>query len=465
MSRPAQGFCSVVCAIAIALGGGCGPSRNTQDEALFDPHEACLAEQERLRAEKDEKVGAAETELGIIKDDLETLRRHAERVTEELVASRKTAEAQLEAIKGYQGLVAARDQEIRELKAGPLQNGDEDLAAQLLRQKEREIQTLRAEVVRLEKGEPRPDRKELPGIVKVAPDVDLDRPVADVDGDILTRRELAEYLYADLATRQLLDPFVNRHLVLRAAARAGMTVNEAEVEAFVVREVLEQIKRSGSEAAWLEQLAEVGFDRRGWESRLRYQARPMLLLGRLVERERETISGRAAFEKRIQALYEQAYSVRVSGRHILIAVPQNAPQSEVHKAQRAAEQVYQLLLQGHSFADLAQKYSQDRDTGRLGGYMGEFEREALADRPELEEPFFRTLPEGRPSQPIRTRLGFHLLLVDQRRTPQRALDESLRRELAERLRGEPATPEEQAAVINRLRAQARIRTMLGISND
>lgn len=464
MSRPAQGFCSIVCALAVAL-GGCTSTRSTDPE-LFDPHESCIAEQDRLRAEREEVELKLKAELHTLQDDLQVLRRHAERLAEELAASRETSTRLQTGVDAAMGLIRARDQELIDLKRRLEDPGraeaQGDLAAQLLIQKDKEIRELREELVRIKAGEERV----IPEAVRkgIVPSIDLDQPVATVDGQVLTRRDLAEYMYGDLATKQLVDPFVNRHLVLRAANRLGITVTDAECEAFVAREVLDQVKQAGSEPAWLERLAQMGYDRRGWESRLRYQARPMLLLFRLVERERETTTGRELFEQRIRQAFEQTHSTRVSGRHILFALPPQPNADQVARAQQQAKQVLQMLAQGMSFADLAQRYSQDPDTRRLGGYLGEFERDKLADLPELNDAFF-TLPEGRPSQPIRTRLGFHLALVDERRAPQRGLDEAMRRELAERLRGEPPSPEEQAAVINRLRREAQIRTMLGISND
>ena len=458
MSRPAQEFLCLIAAGALLCAGCAGSA----DPDPFDPHEPCQEEMAAIKAEKDDQLQTVRRELAVAQDDMELLRRHAERQERELQASRETTQEQQQAVEALQAMVRARDAELIELRGSAVPTppeGELQGAMELLRQKDLQIKRLQDELVRREGGTPREVPPEVEQGVRLA-SVDLDLPVARVDEHTFSRRDLAEYLYADLANQSLLDLFLNRHLVLRAAARQGIVVSDVDAEAWVANQVLAQVHEASGEANWEQRLQEMGWTRRAWEARLRYQARPMLALDRLVDRERESGAGRALFEARLRAAYEEAYSTRVSARHILFALPRDPTDAQLAQALRAAEQTWQQLSRGVSFSDLAGKLSQDPETRRLGGYLGEFGRDKFAAFPELNTAFF-TIEVGRPSRPIRTQLGYHLVLVDERREPSRPFDEATRRELAARLRGQPAAPEEQAAVLARLRREARIETMLG----
>lgn len=463
MSRQARGLMGFL-AVGGALLSGCA-GRERADP--FDPHEACRAEQEQSLADARSALAAKERELGVAQDDIEVLRRHAEGLERQLAASRENtaqqqlaAEAALSMLKAKDAQLIETRAELEQLKTGPAPSDDvAGPAVALLRQKDQQLEALREELVRARGGESRVIDPAVARGIR-ATSLDLDKPVASVDGQTISRREMAEFLFADMANRSLVDLCVNRHLVLRAAARAGITVSDVEAETWVSAQLLEQVAQAGGEAGWLQRLEEMGWDRASWEARVRYQARPMLLLERLVARERETPPGQALFQARLRAAYEEAHSTRVSARHILFAVPPDANDAQLAQALRAAELTAAELQRGASFQDLAMRVSMDPETRRLGGYLGEFGREKFAALPELNTALF-TLEPGRPSRPIRTQRGYHLVLVDSRREPSRAFDERMQRELAERLRAQPAAPEEQAAVVARLRREATIQVMLG----
>lgn len=459
MSRLAQEFPWLVAvATTLLVGVGCTSSG---DANPFDPHEACHEETAAVRAEKDDQIATLRRELNVAQDDLEALRRHAERQEREVAGLREANQQLQQSLDAAIALVHARDQELAELRdsARPAAEGELPGAMELLRQKDQQIKRLQDALVSREGGAPRELPESVEKGVRLA-SVDLDLPIARLDNQTFTRRDLAEYLYADLANRSLLDLFLNRHLVLRAARRSGVEVSDVDAEAWVANQILAQVQEAGGEAQWEARLQELGWGRRAWEARLRYQARPMLALERLIDRERGAGAVGAIFEARVKAAYEEAYSTRVSGRHILFATPRNPTDAQLAQALRAAEQTWQQLQKGASFTDLAAKLSQDPETRRLGGYLGEFGREKFANLPELNTALF-SLEVGRASRPIRTQLGYHLVLVDERREPSRPFDEATRRELAARLRGQPASPEEQAAMVADLRRAARIEALPG----
>jgi peptidyl-prolyl cis-trans isomerase SurA len=95
--------------------------------------------------------------------------------------------------------------------------------------------------------------------------------------------------------------------------------------------------------------------------------------------------------------------------HILIAVAQEATQTQVEDATRRATEVYQKATNGEDFARLAVAYSNSQ-TALEGGSLGW--------RKGTELPTFLTgvverLKPGEVSQPLRTPTGFHLVKLNE----------------------------------------------------
>lgn len=102
-------------------------------------------------------------------------------------------------------------------------------------------------------------------------------------------------------------------------------------------------------------------------------------------------------------------------RHILIRVPQDAPEEEVQSASRKIAEIQARLEAGEEFAELAKEYSQDERTRMVGGDLGWIERGGSPFGPEFEAAAF-ALEEGEISEPVRTEEGFHLIQLLEKRT-------------------------------------------------
>lgn len=103
---------------------------------------------------------------------------------------------------------------------------------------------------------------------------------------------------------------------------------------------------------------------------------------------------------------------RVRARHILLRVPQDATPAVEEGIRERAETLSLRTRAGEDFAELARQYSEHEETRELGGELGEISRDATF--PEFEILF--EMPIGKPSEPIRTRLGYHIVRVDARVT-------------------------------------------------
>jgi peptidyl-prolyl cis-trans isomerase D len=118
---------------------------------------------------------------------------------------------------------------------------------------------------------------------------------------------------------------------------------------------------------------------------------------------------------------------RVRARHILFKVPPDASPDVVEQVRKRAEFTKQMIEGGNDFATVAQSESDDETTKDKGGDLGFFTRGTM--NRELEKTTFN-LDVGKISDPVRTELGFHLLMVEEKK-PESVLDFELAKEKIE----------------------------------
>lgn len=121
-------------------------------------------------------------------------------------------------------------------------------------------------------------------------------------------------------------------------------------------------------------------------------------------------------EKRARKEYDEAYHMidslggMVHPSHILIKVGQKAPDSEREAAKQRIDSIYNALLNGADFADMARKYSQDGSASSGGDLdwitpgrtVPSFEKAAYA------------LQVGEMSKPVLTEFGYHIIKMNGR---------------------------------------------------
>jgi len=437
---------------AVLATSACTSTGETDPEAQRAQFQREMAsERERHQAELDEAVKQRQ----IAREEATARGREVERLTRERQAARDASAAHKASLDEALAMLGKRDQQLRSVEDTP-QTVKE--AATLLLAKDRQIKALREELARLHRGEAKPARPDLDGIVTRA-SLELDTPVARVDGSPVTRRDFVEFLYRDLGAPQLLDLFVNRFLVVREARRRKLEVPAVDQQLWVTKQIFEQTQEAGGEEKLERELQKKGFTREAWEARLRYQALPALLLHRMVELNRQTAQGKETFEARVQAAYDSRYTPRVRARHVIVACPKDASPDRHRIARRKCEAAYRQLKSGVDFGKIALHYSDDRESRKLEGRLGTFDRNKFAALQLLNTAFF-TLPVGEVSPPIRSLAGYHLVLVEERLPPEKPFDQRTRRALIERLEREPPAREEIDALVRKLRSRARIETAL-----
>ena len=245
------------------------------------------------------------------------------------------------------------------------------------------------------------------------------RIIAIVNDDVITEADVTASMkslleegnpgdlpddHAAQMQQAVLSRLIEQRLLLQEAKRVGVTLSSEEV-----MERLDEIRaRVGSEELFRRSLSEAGLS----EEQLKERLREQLLVQKLIDAKiRSTIMvSPGEIASQLQAHPEEAKpGDRVRASHILIRV---AEQRSIEQARALIEEIRQKLVGGASFADLAKQYSEDPQADE-GGDMGWVAQGQLL--PELDAELFRLKP-GEVSGPIQTRLGFHLLKLEERRT-------------------------------------------------
>jgi parvulin-like peptidyl-prolyl isomerase/tetratricopeptide (TPR) repeat protein len=120
----------------------------------------------------------------------------------------------------------------------------------------------------------------------------------------------------------------------------------------------------------------------------------------------------AELQAYFEANREKYATPEVKARHILVSVAQDAPEEQVAQAQKKIEEIKKQLDSGADFAELAKQYSDDKSNSENGGDLGWFGKGVMVK--EFEDAAF-ALDIGKVSAPVRTRFGFHLIKVEDKR--------------------------------------------------
>lgn len=121
-------------------------------------------------------------------------------------------------------------------------------------------------------------------------------------------------------------------------------------------------------------------------------------------------------EDEIKAYYDEHQSeyespATVTARHILLKLPENADDEAVSEKRHKAMEIRTEAESGKDFAELAKKYSEG-PSSEEGGDLGTFEEGDMV-KPFSEKAF--SMEPGEISEPVRTRFGWHIIKVEDRR--------------------------------------------------
>lgn len=230
--------------------------------------------------------------------------------------------------------------------------------------------------------------------------------VARVNGEVITKDELFDAMYEYIGP-QVLDEMIIIRLTQQEAARRGIGVTDADIEAELDAWAVQVGGRANLELLLMQQGMTV--EQLAEQLRINLTIRA-LIASEIVVTDEEV---RQVFDANPDQFARQEM---VRARHILVDTRE---QAEALRAQ---------ILDGADFAQLAREHSTDPGSGPNGGDLGWFGRGVMVA--PFEEAAF-ALPVGRVSEPVETAFGFHLILVEER---QEAEEPAFTDEVAELIR-------------------------------
>ena len=289
-----------------------------------------------------------------------------------------------------------------------------------------------------------------------------DRPVAKVNGDILTESQLEdeidEYIPREVYHGNVtpekraefkpkaMEELIRKALCAQEAGRTGMSVPKQELA-----DAMKTIKgRFKGEKQYKKALAASGLT----EDTLMKKLKKEILAKRFWEQ--ETIEKAKVTDAEAQEYYQKRKNEflrpeAVHLRHIVILVDPAAGEDDRKKAKQEAEAVLVRARGGEDFADLAFKFSNSAWSVK-GGDLGLVHKGRLD--PEIEQEAFK-LEIGQISGVIETIYGFNIVKLEGKQPPTQLQFEEVRDSIRKQLEeGRRKSLEE--ALVKRLKDKATI---------
>ena len=98
-------------------------------------------------------------------------------------------------------------------------------------------------------------------------------------------------------------------------------------------------------------------------------------------------------------------------QHILVLMRQDATEAQQVAAKEKIDSIYQCLLRGEDFSELAKKHSQDPGSAANGGTLPRFGKGRMI--PDFEQQAYLLKP-GEMSKPFKTSAGWHIIKMNNR---------------------------------------------------
>jgi peptidyl-prolyl cis-trans isomerase D len=172
-----------------------------------------------------------------------------------------------------------------------------------------------------------------------------------------------------------------------------------------------------------------------------YQPDPAALEAALTDRELEI---RSLYGER-SSLFNVSEQVRAS--HILVNVPADASEEQAEEIRANAQQILERARGGEDFTALAREFSEDPGSKDQGGNLGLFGRGQMVS--EFEDAAF-SREVGELGELVKSKVGFHILRIDEKLEPVSRSYEDVREELAAELLGAESARNQSRLVADRV---------------
>ena len=222
--------------------------------------------------------------------------------------------------------------------------------------------------------------------------------------------------------RTVLDEYVNRLLVLQAAAKDSLIqVDESTIDQRVNDRITQLAQQMGGQPALQQALQAESLTLGEYRELLRNEAR-MEQMQQLYLQVRLRDSGPAQVteEELLQRFQEARGTLQQRPKTITfeqVVVAPETNEAALEAARDKAEALLDSVHTGADFAELARAHSDDPGTAELGGDLGWFRRGRMVR--EFEDAAF-ALIDGEVSGVVETDFGFHIIKVERSRAGERS---------------------------------------------
>jgi len=241
----------------------------------------------------------------------------------------------------------------------------------------------------------------------------VNRIVASVDGDPITLYELNQYEIKQQALlpnaptpnpKDALQALITEKLLAKEIAARGIHVRDQDIDRYI--EHIRQVNRL-DEDQLKEALKQQGMEYEKYREQVRSEIEKVQLLNREIRgKVNVTPEDVQRYYDAHKKDYERAGSMKV--RQLMLKLDPDAPEEISKVILDRIRDIRAHAVKGEDFAKLAKQYSEDA-TASDGGDLGEVQPSKLLS--EFEEPLSK-MKEGEVSEPIRTKMGVHLLKLE-----------------------------------------------------
>ncbi|MCS7258242.1 MAG: peptidylprolyl isomerase [candidate division WOR-3 bacterium] len=246
-----------------------------------------------------------------------------------------------------------------------------------------------------------------------------DRIVAVVGNEVILQSELLgavnflkltkESLPPDsILYREVLDELIKNQLLLVAAQKESIVISRQEIEEELEKNLLLLRQNYRSTEEFDSVLKREGLTERTLKERYRSEIRKRLLGQKLLAKKgilNLSVSAREIYE--FYETHKESLAKRpaiVSLAHLFYLIKPSLQNESL--AQRRTSEIYDIILRGGDFEEVAKSFSEDRRTQKVGGYLGKFHVSELSS--EMRK-VIETLKTGEVSLPFRIQGGYEIV--------------------------------------------------------
>lgn len=224
--------------------------------------------------------------------------------------------------------------------------------------------------------------------------------VAKVDSVDITKDELYDVLVHEYGD-QVLNGLIAEKIVQLEIEKQGIEIAEEEIQ----KDIDKLMEYYGGEDRFNEALKYQGFTIEDMKENIKANLQVKKLLEPKISVSEEEI--KEFFEQNKDAMAQEE---QVSARHILV------------ETEEEAKKIRQEIVDGGDFAELAKEHSLDESSKIMGGSLGFFGRGKMLE--SFDDVAF-SLEKGEISQPVKSKFGYHIIQVEDKKEAKTAnLEES-----------------------------------------